>query len=107
MFGLSRAPGEDLLILIFTPFSFPKLCCKITRLWLQKELLGGEKMQKKKDLWDVLPVKQKPNGLCSGGLLPPHNLATDFKPLAIGFILSASSEEGSRGHINAPRELRG
>lgn len=48
-----------------------------------------------------LPVKQKSNGLARGRLLPPHSLATDFKPLAISFILSASSEEGSRGHINA------
>lgn len=57
---------------------------------------------KKKDLRDVLPVKHKSNGPAQGRLRPQHNMATDFKPLAISFILSASSEEGSRGHINAP-----
>lgn len=37
-----------------------------------------------------------------GCLPPPQYLATNFKPLVISFILSASSEEGSWGHINAP-----
>lgn len=100
MFGLSRAPGEDLLILICTPFSFLKLRCNITKPWLQKSYRG--EIKKKKGLWDVSPVKHKSNGLARGRLLPPHNPATTFKPLAISFILSASSEEGSRGHINAP-----
>lgn len=100
MFGLSRAHSEDLLILIFTPFSFMKLCCKLTKFWLQNSY--RDTIKKKKDLRDVLPVKQKSNGLAQVRLLPQHNLATDFKPLAISFILSASSEEGSQGHINAP-----
>lgn len=106
----TTAPESDILAKINTevcsctrrgPVDFDFHSLFLSESWLQKSY-GGEIKKKKRGLWDVSPVKHKSNGLARGRLLPPHSPATTFKPLAIGFILSASSEEGSRGHINAP-----